>query len=246
MDHTPIIGVSGYRDEGEHLITNYTDAVFKAGGIPVIIPIMTNEAMIETVTDRLDGLLMTGGVDFDPLFSCGEEPVPEVGGTDPRRDEFDIKLVRAAVAKGIPVFGICRGHQLMSVAFGGSLWQDFASQKGGQFLKHRQTGTPATFGTHTIAIEEGSFLEKALGTNKAIVNSLHHQAIRNMPHGFRVVASSPDGIIEAIERVEPLEGFQDGGGQIFSVQFHPEILVRGNDKSCEALFRLLVVAASTK
>lgn len=236
----PVIGISGYRDAGEHLITNYSDAILEAGGAPVIIPTTTDDDVLESIVGTLDGVLMTGGVDFDPMYNFGEEPVRELGATDPRRDEFDLKLLRSAVSRGIPVLGVCRGHQLMAVAFGGSLWQDLPSQVEGAYIKHRQTGTPATYGTHSISIEEGSFLEKVFGGRRAVVNSLHHQAIHEIPQGFKIIARSADGIIEGIERTAPLQGYPDGGGSIFSVQFHPEILVKGNDKTSLGIFRKLV------
>lgn len=241
----PIIGVSGFNKDGNGLVgRTYINAVLNAGGAPVIIPVTGNDEVIESIVSTLDGLIMTGGVDFDPLKYYGEEPIQELGEVDPARDEFDVKLVRAAVKKGIPVLGICRGHQLLSVAFGGSLWQDIPSQIPGSFIKHRQSPTPGAYGSHTVNIVKGSFLEKIFGEDTAIVNSFHHQAIKDMPKGFKVVATSVDGIIEGIERVAPLEGYPDGGGLILGVQFHPESMVTGPDKTVKALFELLVESAN--
>lgn len=241
MKTMPLIGVSGYRDNAEHLITNYTESVRRAGGAPVIIPVTTDDAVIDKFVASIDGLVMTGGVDFDPVRCLNEEPRRELGETDPRRDEFDLKLVRAAVRRGIPVLGVCRGHQLMAVAFGGSLWQDFPSQVRESYIKHRQSPTPGWYGTHSIEIEGGSFLEKALGVRRTMVNSLHHQAIREVPQGFAVVARSADGIIEAVERTGRLAaGYEDGGGMIICTQFHPEIFIKGEDTSFLPIFRMLV------
>jgi len=244
MKKTPLIGISGFIETGEHTIENYTDAVRNAGGAPVVIPILTDDAQLDTIVAALDGVVMSGGHDFDPLRSLGEEPVAALGGIVPHLDEFNIKLVRKAVAKGIPVLGVCRGEQLLAVAFGGSLWQDIPSQCPQVYIKHRQSDTPANYGTHSITIEKGSFLEKTLGGEKAIVNSLHHQAVKDIPQGFKAVAFSPDGVIEALERVAPLApGIQDGGAMIIGTQFHPELLVRGDDKSSEAIFDLLISEA---
>jgi len=241
----PVIGVSGYIDGSKNAVnTTYTNAVIKAGGAPVVIPTNSNESVIETIVASLDGLIMTGGADFDPLKFYNEEPIPELGDVQPERDDFDVKLIRAAVKKGIPVLGICRGEQLMAIAFGGSLWQDIPSQIPESYIKHRQSGTTGSYGTHSITIEKGSWLAKALGSEKAVVNTFHHQAIKDVPAGFKVVAKSPDGIVEAVERVAPLQGYPDGGGKIFGTQFHPEVLVTGADKSFRGVFKMLVEEAS--
>ena len=241
----PVIGVSGYIDGGKNAVnTTYTNAVIKAGGAPVVIPTNSDDKVIETIVANLDGLIMTGGADFDPLKYYDEEPIPELGDVQPERDVFDVKLIRAAVKKGIPVLGICRGEQLMAVAFGGSLWQDIPAQIPESYIKHRQAGTPGSYGTHSIIIEKGTFLEKALGSKKAVVNTFHHQAIKDVPQGFKVVAKSADGIVESVERVAPLKGYADGGAMIIGVQFHPEGLIAGKDKSFKAIFELLVKEAS--
>ncbi|MBO4768655.1 MAG: gamma-glutamyl-gamma-aminobutyrate hydrolase family protein, partial [Bacteroidales bacterium] len=110
----PVIGISGYVDGSKNAIgTTYTNAVRNAGGAPVVIPVTSDETVIETIVASLDGLVMTGGADFDPLAYYGEEPIRELGTVEPNRDDFDVKLVRAAVKRGIPVLGICRGEQLM-------------------------------------------------------------------------------------------------------------------------------------
>lgn len=241
----PIIGVSGSMADDRNVVNAaYTEAVIAAGGVPVMIPVMKDDALIEAVVSTIDGLIMTGGEDFDPLKHYEEEPVRALGTIAPERDEFDVKLVREAVRRGIPVLGICRGEQLLAVAFGGSLWQDIPSQVEGSSVKHRQSPTPASYGTHSILIEKGSFLEKALETDKTVVNSFHHQAIKALAPGFKAVAASADGIIEAVERIAPITGFPDGGGMVIGVQFHPEGLVRGEDKSFLAIFKLLVDEAA--
>lgn len=242
---TPIIGVSGFTESGQCAANmTYIKSVRAAGGVPVVIPVTTDDAQIEAALNAVDGLIMTGGEDFDPLKWYGEEPLRALGEVVPERDEFDVKLVRAAVAKGIPVLGICRGEQLLAVAFGGSLWQDIPSQVGESFVKHRQGSTTSSYGTHSISIEKGSFLEKATGRTEAAVNSFHHQAVKVLPKGMKVVARSADGIVEGVEREGRLEGYPDGGALIIGTQFHPECLVAGGDPLFLGIFKRLVEEAS--
>ena len=242
---TPIIGISGHVS-GSTLEAgmNYINSVRMAGGVPMVIPVTSDDAQIDAALAVIDGLIMTGGEDFDPLKWYGEEPVRALGEVVPSRDEFDVKLVRAAVAKGIPVLGICRGEQLLSVAFGGSLWQDIPSQIPSSYVKHRQGPTSGKYGTHSITIEEGSFLEQLLGARQATVNSFHHQAIKRMPQGFKAAAYSADGIVEAVERVEKLSDYADGGAMIIGVQFHPEVITAGGDTTFLPIFKKLISEAA--
>jgi len=242
---SPIIGISGFIEGSTNCANNtYINSVRRAGGVPLIIPVTGDDAQIAAVLETLDGLIMTGGEDFDPLKWYGEEPVRALGEVVPARDEFDVKLVRAAVAKGIPVLGICRGEQLLAVAFGGSLWQDIPSQVADSYVKHRQSPTTGTYGTHTANIVKGSFLEKCLGTQKTEVNSFHHQAIKGVPQGFKVIATSPDGIVEGVERVGKLNDYQDGGAIIIGTQFHPEIPTSAGSDAFIGIFKYLVSEAS--
>ncbi|MDD2594550.1 MAG: gamma-glutamyl-gamma-aminobutyrate hydrolase family protein [Bacteroidales bacterium] len=238
---TPIIGVSGYSD-GSKQIANctYVNAVRLAGGVPVVIPVTTDDAQIASIVEAIDGLIMTGGEDFDPLKWYNEEPLRANGTIAPQRDEFDVKLVRAAVAKGIPVLGICRGHQLLSIAFGGSLYQDIPSQIKNSYIKHYQGGTPGSYGTHTINIDKGSLLEQQTNTQDVAVNSFHHQAVKDVPVGFKVTAKSADGVIEAMERIGKLNGYKDGGAVIMGVQFHPEIFTSAGYDTFLGIFQYLV------
>ena len=244
---TPIIGISGYTDGGTcEANMTYINSVRMAGGVPLVIPVTSDNEQIEAALNAIDGLIMTGGEDFDPLKWYGEEPVRALGEVVPSRDDFDVKLVKAAVAKGIPVLGICRGEQLLAVAFGGALWQDIPSQVKGNFVKHRQGPTTGTYGTHSITIEKGSTLAGILGKERATVNSFHHQAIKAIPAGLKVVANSADGIVEAVERSGKLEGFADGGGWILGVQFHPEVITNGGSAEFLPIFKALVREATNK
>ena len=237
---TPVIGISAYSEDGRCQVNmTYINSVRMAGGVPLVIPVTSDDAQIAAIIATIDGLLMTGGEDFDPLKWFGEEPVRGLGEVVPARDEYDVKLVRAAVAAGIPVLGICRGEQLLAVAFGGSLWQDIPSQVKDSYVKHRQSPTTGTIGTHSITIEKGSLLARTLGKEKAVVNTFHHQAIKDVPKGFRVVARAADGIIEGVE----LPDFKDGGAMILGVQFHPEIITNGGNPEFLPLFQKLVEEA---
>ena len=241
---TPVIGISAYSEDGRCQVNmTYINSVRMAGGVPLVIPVTSDDAQLAAIIATIDGLLMTGGEDFDPLKWFGEEPVRGLGEVVPARDEYDVKLVRAAVAAGIPVLGICRGEQLLAVAFGGSLWQDIPSQVKDSYVKHRQSPTTGTIGTHSITIEKGSILARTLGKEKAVVNTFHHQAIKDVPKGFRVVARAADGIIEGVERSGKLPDFKDGGAMILGVQFHPEIITNGGNPEFLPLFQKLVEEA---
>lgn len=241
---TPVIGISAYSEDGRCQVNmTYINSVRMAGGVPLVIPVTSDDAQIAAIIATIDGLLMTGGEDFDPLKWFGEEPVRGLGEVVPARDEYDVKLVRAAVAAGIPVLGICRGEQLLAVAFGGSLWQDIPSQVKDSYVKHRQSPTTGTIGTHSITIEKGSLLARTLGKEKAVVNTFHHQAIKDVPKGFRVVARAADGIIEGVERSGKLPDFKDGGAMILGVQFHPEIITNGGNPEFLPIFQKLVEEA---
>ena len=234
----PLIGISGTHTSGGATQVNstYIDAVMRAGGVPVVLPINTNPQIMEKMVASIDALIMTGGEDIDPLY-YGEEPIPAQGEIVPARDAFDIAMIRLAVARGIPVLGICRGHQLMNVAFGGSLYQDFPSQMGKKVYKHRQQA-PGWYGTHAVAIEEGSVLAKVLGKTSVRTNSFHHQAIKDLAPGFVVTAATGDGVIEGIEK--------QGNPKVFGVQFHPEVPTANGSDEFLPIFQYLIKLAGEK
>ena len=246
---TPVIGLSGYTESGSCRVNmTYVNSVRMAGGAPLVIPVTSDDAQIDVILGAVDGLIMTGGEDFDPLKWYGEEPIRGLGEVVPARDDFDVKLVRAAVARGIPVLAICRGEQLLAVAFGGSLWQDIPSQVKESYVKHRQSPTSGAYGTHSISIEKGSLLSRVLGgRTKAVVNSFHHQAIKDVPQGLKVTATAADGIIEAVERNGRLApAYADGGAMILGVQFHPEAITAAGSTEFLPIFQKLVEEAAHK
>lgn len=241
QEKMPVIGLSATYETGECNVPNtYILAVQRAGGIPVILPVTDNPQVIQRMIESIDGLILTGGEDIDPLKWFGEEPVPAMGGIVPVRDFFDIHLVRAAVARGIPVLGICRGEQVINVAFGGTLYQDIPSQaKSKNPVKHRQSA-PREYGTHSISIKKDSRLYEILGADvagsgKLRVNSYHHQAVKDVAPGFVVSAYAKDGIVEAIE--------MKNDPRVIGVQFHPEGLISAGDDTFLPLFLNLVKAS---
>ena len=216
-----IVGLSSKARSGEASANStYVNAVRMAGGVPIVIPMTTDDKQIDAILNVIDALIMTGGEDIAPLEYFGEEPHPNLGDVVPARDAFDMKLIKKAVEKGIPVLGICRGVQVMNVAFGGTLYQDIPTQLPTYSIQHSQKA-PGSLGTHSVTIDKNSVLYKQVGKEKIAVNSFHHQAVKDVAPGFKVTAVSKDGCVEAIEMVK--------NPKVWGVQFHPEHLVNGKD-----------------
>ncbi|MFZ5818143.1 MAG: gamma-glutamyl-gamma-aminobutyrate hydrolase family protein [Bacillota bacterium] len=209
---------------------DYNRAVQRAGGIPVLLPFVETEAEAAAVLDRIDGLLLSGGEDLDPLL-YGEMPHPKTGNISPERDAAELLYARLALARDMAIFGICRGQQVLAVAFGGSLWQDLPAQVP-TAMKHRQDG-PKWYPTHPVSIAEGSRLAAILG-NQRLVNSRHHQSVKRVPEGWVVNAVAPDGVIEGMEH--------PGHRFALSVQWHPENF-QGRPYHFDDLFRAFVEAS---
>ena len=161
---------------------------WKAGGAPVLIPVITDMEALTAIVSGLDGLLMSGGGDINPLY-VGEEPIPQLQDVDTFRDEFDLILLRLATNRQLPVMGICRGHQLINVAFGGSVYQDIHSQHEARLFKHSQT-MPREQVSHSVRITDtSSRLFDILKKEPDIfVNSFHHQAVKDIAPEFKETA----------------------------------------------------------
>jgi len=214
---------------------DYVESVRLAGGDPWEIGRDVDSA--KAVVASCAGLVLTGGADVAPE-RYGERRHPTVTGVDPARDAYEIALVRAALAAGLPLLAICRGLQVMNVAAGGSLVQDIPSQFGTS-VRH-QVASPKDAIAHDIAVGPGSRLAALMGTavagGRLSVNSRHHQAVRRAADGFVVTADAPDGVIEALEL--PQARFCVG------VQWHPENFVESG--TFLPLFAGLIAAASTQ
>jgi len=213
---------------------DYVEGVAGAGGVPVVLPPVGDERAAEAVIQSLDGLLLSGGSDLDPRY-YGEEPVPELGPTIPERDAFEMALVGLALGRGMPIFGICRGMQVLNVALGGTLYQDLPSQWEGDVLKHRQD-TPKWQPTHEVEVGDGSYIAGVMDRGMVKVNSYHHQGIRDLADGLVVTGRSSDGVIEAVEASDLSKRW------LLGVQWHAEAM-RGAGPQQERLFEAHVSAA---
>ena len=224
----PRIGISANRRDGLSCIAEtYVQAVLDAGGAPVLIPVITDLKALTVLVSELDGLVMSGGGDINPLY-LHEEPIPQLQDVDTLRDEYDLILLRLAANRQIPIMGICRGHQIMNVAFEGSVYQDIHSQANHALLKHSQT-LAREYPSHTVTLEPGMNRLRTIfnGEEQILVNSFHHQAVKEVAPGFRATATAPDGINEAMEHTEKT---------IFGVQWHPEAMAPQGDEAMKALF----------
>ena len=233
----PLIGITGnLGDKGCELAQGYYISVVKAGGTPVVIPPHKDKESILSLLDTLDGLVLSGGDDINPLL-LGEEPLPQLHSVCPERDETELFLAREAFHRQIPTLGICRGIQMMAAVLGGKVYQDIYVQGEGAKLKHSQD-MPRYTASHTVNIKEGSTLQSIVGNKQTLaVNSFHHQAVSDPGPHLQVSALSPDGIIEAVESNEDKA--------LLGVQWHPECFILNNDQSMMSLFRWLINEART-
>jgi putative glutamine amidotransferase len=238
----PLIGIVGERWSSSVTYPNrrvvgqlgsYVEAVLGAGGLPVIVPPLP-ETRLAALYGRLDGVLLPGGADLDPALYQAT-PHPATNGIDPDRDAAELFLARRALADHKPLLGICRGAQALTVAAGGSLYQDLPTEFPNA-LAHSFSPPehPVDHLAHPVRVEEDSLLARCLGEPVAQVNSRHHQAARQVPPGLQVVAWAPDGVIEAVEAL----GHPFGLG----VQWHPENLQARPEM--KALFVRFVQAAA--
>jgi putative glutamine amidotransferase len=210
----------------------YVQAVLRAGAAPLLLPQLTDKALLRAMYERLDGLLLPGGKDIDPA-RYGEARHERCGPITPGHDEMELTLARWALDDAKPLLAVCRGIQVLNVALGGSLYQDIEAQVPGA-IKHRwYPDHPRDRLSHTVEVTPQTKLAHIVGTSSLPVNSLHHQAIREMAPQLTVVARAPDEIVEAVE-------VQDHPFAL-GVQWHPEELAP-NDAQAQGLFDALVEA----
>lgn len=227
----PLIGITCGQEQERLFITRYYgEAIQKAGGIPVLLPVTGDQRLFEDYEQLLDGLLLTGGDDLDPAL-FGEEPLRGLGPVDPERDFFELELCRRFAVSHKPVFGICRGMQVLNVAYGGTIYQDLLRQLPDS-LEHRQKA-PKNRVSHRVTVENSSLLRGLLKQSTLRVNSFHHQAVKDLGAGLKAVAVASDGVIEGIEREN---------GFVLGVQWHPELLWQDHEEQ-ERLFVAFVKAA---
>jgi putative glutamine amidotransferase len=222
---------AGIRPDGDtkrvRLTAAYVNALESAGLVPLIIPPLSKIDAAHAVLDSVSGLVLTGGEDVDPS-RYGEARHEKVRSVNPERDNTEAQLVREAKARGTPVFAICRGIQILNVALGGTLIQDIPSQVATQ-IAHDEEG-PRDSRSHEITIESGSRIALALGTERATVNSFHHQSVKEVAAGMRVTARSPDGVIEGMESTR-------NDWWVMAVQWHPEDLTESPEPWDRGLFK---------
>jgi len=210
----PVIGITGnYGDKSCLLAETYYKSVVRAGGIPVIIPPLSDTDSIINTLEHIDGLLLSGGADYNPLYA-GEEPQPQLRGINSERDLPELLITQLAYNRQIPILGICRGIQTLAMALGGKVQQDIASST----IKHSQDADRSE-PTHTVTVEQDSILYNIYQSPSLFVNSFHHQAVLETGCRFRVTAKAADGTIEAMESTEYKS--------IMGVQWHPECLEEG-------------------
>lgn len=233
----PRIGITGLEREVDArrrtgVDSAYIAAVIDAGGVPIILPPMTPPTAADTLAAGLDGVLLSGGADIDPArYRAARHP--KLGPIEPDRDAFDLAIIAAARARGLPILAICRGMQVVNVALGGTLWQDLPSERASD-VPHSSKAT-RTARVHSVALTPGSVIAQAMNVDHLQVNSFHHQGVRMLAPGLVATGAAPDSLIEAFEATS--------GPWLVGVQWHPEAFHAEADAPDLGLFRAFVRAA---
>jgi len=236
--HRPLIGITSSLTKNKsgslacQVGQAYVNAIQSAGGIPIIIPVGLDETSLTDLIPRMDGLLLSGGGDIDPKRFNGQ-PHPKVSGVSPERDRMELTLLEKALTADKPLLAICRGIQVLNVAFGGDLYTHIQDQLQ-LALKHDwYPKSPRDKLAHTVSLKYGSKLHEIFDDDEIQVNSLHHQGIATVGEGLEATAFAPDGLVEGVE--------VQGADFALGVQWHPECLP--NDEGMQALFRSFVAAS---
>ena len=236
----PVIGLTAFTEptlqkKRVNVSYHYIESIEMVGGIPIVIPECKYPDIAHAYLDRIDGLIISGGVDVSP-YLYGENPIKEVEYFSVERDHFEIALVKGAIERGIPVFGICRGTQIINVALGGTLYQDIYKQTGSEF-GHNPESMPVDRLYHKVIVEEDTNLKTLFKDAEFLVNSFHHQSIKDFGENIIASAYSQDGIVEAIE--------MKNNKFVYGVQWHPEDLTRDYPQF-RSLFQYLIDLALEK
>jgi len=235
LPHKPLIGISIGTNNGRlNMSSAYVKSVLKAGGAPILIPTIENGSTLRSIVADLDGLILTGGEDVNPLW-YKEEPNRNLQEINSERDSFELTLIKLASDRNIPILGICRGEQILNVAFGGTLYQDIPSQKQ-DTIRHLQT-LPGDKPSHPVVINQKSMMHNILNRDTLFVNSFHHQGIKDIASCFTATAIAKDGLVEAIEAWP--------NHPIIAVQWHPEAFTAAGDTTMLKLFKFIVGKADT-
>ncbi len=224
-----------------YLWDQYLVALTAHGALPVVLPVTEDHKLVRAMADRLDGVMLAGGnFDVPPDF-YGEEPTPWLGKLKPERSRFELALTREAIARGLPVLGICGGMQTINVAYGGTLYQDIANERP-KSRSHQQKTRPDRT-CHQVKALKNTRLKRCISGRKGgddlrlRVNSTHHQAIKDVAPGYVVNAVAADGMVEGIE--------SEGAGFVLGVQWHPELLFERHEAQSHIL-RAFVRAAAQR
>lgn len=244
----PLIGIltnlliveSGVFAGAERIYVNrdYASSVLRAGGTPLLLPIICDAAAMQQQIAAVDAILISGGQDVQP-HHYNEEPSPLLEAVCPERDEYEMAVVKQAFSLGKPIFGVCRGLQLINVVFGGSLYQDITNYFPSAPFQHTQKikkeDAHQNDEPHTVDIAQNSWLSSVFEKETLITNSFHHQAVKDLAPGFRVNARAKDGVIEGIEKID--------GSFVMGVQWHPEMMTEKHP-DMQKLFCAFVTEAS--
>ena len=236
----PLIGIPCHADYADGtkrpIYSNnraYVHAVEHAGGVPILIPYLHDFSMFDTLLPRLDGLLLSGGIDIDPVL-YGEAPHPLCEEPDKELDAIEMKLAQWALQEDIPTLGVCRGMQILNVALGGTLYQDIPALRP-HSLHHSHRHLSRDYLAHRVNVLPGSRVEQLLGPGPFMVNSLHHQAVHEPGRDVVISGTADDGVAEMLE--------VNGRRFMIAAQFHPEELYLKESASAR-LFATFVQACS--
>jgi putative glutamine amidotransferase len=213
---------------------DYVRAITMAGAVPMLLPVIGDEHSIREQIKLVDGILLTGGYDVNPLY-YSEEPCKELGFIFPEVDEHQLAVARIAADLGKPMFGICRGMQVLNVAFGGTLYQDMLQVPNS--IKHFQK-SQRHVASHTVSIVQDTVFSRIFDKKVIMTNSFHHQAVKELAPGFIVSARATDGVIEAIEK--------PGDTFTVAVQWHPEMMAEKYPNMLNLFKKFAAAAAMAK